>query len=384
MKKSLLLGLGVVAMAMGIGAAVAGSFDPNAASEVQAAEGQTIYLKINNPLWEPYSLFAQIQSASNPYIGFVAVEGEKNLYSATSDLFEDSAFIKLVRGNKSGTYWGYSNEIKIGGFNYFIIDGDRGGNMDPGVGVYGLEDGTYLYGSFNNWSKHDGVLSGAVSDKPGYQVMFKDAAFPENTQMKVINVTDRNVSYGGNVLSDNQVESDDEVNYPASDYEQENAYLTSAGTYDVYVNTSDDFYSFVSPTTKGAAAAYGTYFLENVGCDPNGVNLPSGWNAVSGEYAGLSDNAKHIVAHAKADEAGTDLEKAMATYDYAIANNPNLKDSAEAKFITGRTPNGAASVNGFAPVKAIETSAVVIAAIVGIGLAAAGTMILVTKKRKKN
>lgn len=75
MKKSLLLGLGVVAMAMGIGAAVAGSFDPNAASEVQAAEGQTIYLKINNPLWEPYSLFAQIQSASNPYIGFVAVEG---------------------------------------------------------------------------------------------------------------------------------------------------------------------------------------------------------------------------------------------------------------------------------------------------------------------
>lgn len=78
-------------------------------------------------------------------------------------------------------------------------------------------------------------------------------------------------------------------------------------------------------------------FLSSVTCD-GGSTAPSvdAWNTFSFKYATLSNEAKAVFANATANENGTNVEKAVARYDY-ICSKYNSNGVIYKEFITGRT-----------------------------------------------
>lgn len=72
------------------------------------------------------------------------------------------------------------------------------------------------------------------------------------------------------------------------------------------------------------ALAFGTSFLNTTaaactdGTKDNSEALKTAWTALTNEFSALSDGAKKLVKDAVANDAGTDLEKAMARYDHIV------------------------------------------------------------------
>lgn len=72
------------------------------------------------------------------------------------------------------------------------------------------------------------------------------------------------------------------------------------------------------------ALAFGTSFLNKTanacadGTKDNSEALKATWTALTTEFNALSDGAKKVVKDAAANNAGTDLEKAMARYDHIV------------------------------------------------------------------
>lgn len=107
--------------------------------------------------------------------------------------------------------------------------------------------------------------------------------------------------------------------------------VAKSGLYLLYVKDSGMIW--MQDAEPGPAAYnWATYFLANVGCDANGVNLPSGWSTVSARYSTLTDEAKALIVGGTANESGDELGQALARYDYAVTHHAGLT-----RFITGRT-----------------------------------------------
>lgn len=73
-------------------------------------------------------------------------------------------------------------------------------------------------------------------------------------------------------------------------------------------------------SNEDRANLYGEYFQEHIGCDERGLTPPSTskWTDLSTEYNQMCKNAQGEVWRAEANESGTDVEHAMATYDYIV------------------------------------------------------------------
>lgn len=114
-----------------------------------------------------------------------------------------------------------------------------------------------------------------------------------------------------------------------------------AGTYAFYFDSANNS-TYITKVEIAEADEWAQYFLNNVGCDATGRNLPSGWSTCATEYGKLSGAAKDIVYGATASEGGTYVEQAVARYDVAVKNHPSLT-----KFIvnSGDTPRSAAIAN---------------------------------------
>lgn len=96
-----------------------------------------------------------------------------------------------------------------------------------------------------------------------------------------------------------------------------------AGSYAFYFDSHENTL-YITTVDLAAADEWAEYFLDNVGCDATGVNLPTGWNACATEYAKLSGGAKNIVYGATAKEDGNYVEQAVARYDAALRSHPSL------------------------------------------------------------
>lgn len=96
-----------------------------------------------------------------------------------------------------------------------------------------------------------------------------------------------------------------------------------AGTYEFFFNTETKRV-WITRQDVVDADGWATYFNSNVGCDPDGVSLPSGWSNCATAYGNLSDDAKDYIYGSTADEGGDNLARALATYDYAVAHHSTL------------------------------------------------------------
>ena len=158
-----------------------------------------------------------------------------------------------------------------------------------------------------------------------------------------------------------------------------NIHNTAAATYDFYFDY-DTHAIYITDPDYAAADEWAQYFLNHVGCDPTGVNLPSGWSSCAAKYALLSGDAKDIVYGATADESGNYIEQAVKRYDVAISRHPSL-----AKFIVDHDDHErASSFVSFVPTirSRNSTTLIVILTISSVVAISGGLFIFLLKKKK--
>ena len=68
-----------------------------------------------------------------------------------------------------------------------------------------------------------------------------------------------------------------------------------------------------------SASDFATDFLNNSGCDPNGVNAPTiDWEEMNNKYDLLFSNEQTLLRNASLKEDGTTIERAMTRYNYIV------------------------------------------------------------------
>ena len=129
------------------------------------------------------------------------------------------------------------------------------------------------------------------------------------------------------------------------------------------------------------AAAWATYFLNNVGCHADGSALPEGWSLVAARYETLPSTAKTTyLVNGKADEhSDKEVERALARYDYAVTHHSELT-----RFIAGRSISAAPRITFTLGNVSNNSNTIVIISIVSvISVSAVGGFFLL-RKRKEN
>ncbi len=154
--------------------------------------------------------------------------------------------------------------------------------------------------------------------------------------------------------------------------------IHKTGNYIFYFDASTKNVHIANPI-YAEADEWAQSFLNNVGCDSSGVNLPTGWNSLATSYAALSAGAKDEIYGATANENGNYIERAVARYDYAISHHSSLT-----RFIT----NGAETIARSASILVDTTNmvennnmALIIVITSIITLASIGGLFLLKKKR---
>lgn len=134
------------------------------------------------------------------------------------------------------------------------------------------------------------------------------------------------------------------------------------------------------------ALAFGTSFLNKTvdacadGTKDNSVELKTIWATLNTEFNALSDGAKKVVKEAIANNAGTDLEKAMARYDHIVkrysATHTEIND-----FI-GRGVTASLTNQLF---KANTTNNIMVISLIACASAAAiGSFFFIRKRKEQN
>ena len=166
-----------------------------------------------------------------------------------------------------------------------------------------------------------------------------------------------------------------------------NIKVVNAGTYTFYY---DYFATYTGSkriyiTTPAAASAdeWSEYFLDNVGCDSSGVNIPTGWSLCATEYGKLSNDAKDIVYGASANPSGSYVEQAVARYDQAIRSHPSLNHFIVNSSSTPRSAGTPIRIHIFGN-SGDDMSGILIISIVSIiSVSAVGGYFFLRKKKEK-
>ena len=160
-----------------------------------------------------------------------------------------------------------------------------------------------------------------------------------------------------------------------------------AGTYAIYFNSTTNSIYITTPDIA-KADEWAIFFMNNVGCDATGVNLPTGWSACSSQYSSLSNGAKNIVYGATANPSvdAPIVEQAVARYDAALRSHSSLTHF----IVNGSdTPRAVSAINVITPFSlftqgATDASTIIIIIASSVALLSVTALsILVIKKRKQ-
>lgn len=163
--------------------------------------------------------------------------------------------------------------------------------------------------------------------------------------------------------------------------------IPAAGLYMVYFKKSTHQCWISYAGTSQVAYHFANFFLDNVGCDPDGQDVPTGWTVCDEKYATLTGDAKDYIYDAEKQAeftAGDSLDQMIKRYEWAINHNPN----GLVHFITNRsgTPREAyfgGSSNVMTDSSQSNNAMYVLVAIAGASLLAAGSFLLLRKKKEQ-
>ena len=163
----------------------------------------------------------------------------------------------------------------------------------------------------------------------------------------------------------------------------DNISCSKAGNYAIYYPADGKIY--ITDHAHADADEWAQYFLNNVGCDANGVNKPTGWDDCATEYGKLSGDAKNLIYPASANENGSFIEKAMARYDWAVSHNSNIKEAD--RFVKNSSGTVRAASNVVSPLSPIVENnatnvALIIVIVSTISLVALGGFFFIKRKKE--
>ena len=139
--------------------------------------------------------------------------------------------------------------------------------------------------------------------------------------------------------------------------------VTQAASYEFYFNFNANTLYLTDPVVA-AADEWAQAFLANVGCDPTGAALPSGWAGEVTRFNSITDSrVKDKIYSAVGNKSGSYLEKAVYWYDYAVAAHPSLT-----KFIVNSSSQTRGANVGISPLAIVSSDSNIVIAIVIISL----------------
>lgn len=137
---------------------------------------------------------------------------------------------------------------------------------------------------------------------------------------------------------------------------------------------------------KTSALAFGTSFLNKTaaacadGTKDNSEALKAAWTRLKTEFSALSDGAKKVVKDVAANNAGTDLEKAMARYDHIVKRYSDAHT--EINDFIGRGVTTSLTNQLF---KANTTNNIMVISLIACASAAAiGSFFFIRKRKEQN
>lgn len=141
-----------------------------------------------------------------------------------------------------------------------------------------------------------------------------------------------------------------------------------------------------STSVKEEAITYAQLFNEGIDCDSNGINKPSGWDAVKemwNDGTTISEEAKIILTNVDLDtETNEDIKKCIATYEYIVEKYSKIDSSTYNDFMGRNVVTF--STNVINKINTNSNSVVLVTIIIScLGIATLGGAMLL-KKRKEN
>lgn len=394
MKKSKILFTSTLAMLFGLGVAagVGASRSVEAPARVRATESITSRLvaKLDNAgKWstDGAKLAAYLTDDTNfKWTGLQNIEAEKQLY--VFDYTVDFTPTKLiwVRLDASATEGDWAKKH------------NQTGDLAVGDATYLPDEWDPAAGSCSQWPLTGNVYTSKDSfaaPKATFGVSTVElveggpqvsgvVTLEKDEEFKVVNVADNKWSayYDCPAALSECFTGGSKEHFDEGD---PNIVCKVAGTYRFYFNTETKKI-WISNDDIVAADGYAGYFLSNVGCDPTGVAVPTGWTTCATQYATLSGGAKDYLCAAEGNigEGATQISKCVYWYDYAIARHPSLvKFMVDSKDAPRAINSPISMPHTYSEFKASEMTVIIVATTV-TSLAVLSLVLLISKKRRKH
>lgn len=407
MKKSILLGLGAVAMAMGVGAGLAinGYEAPvEAAAETTIVpQAGKVYFNVSafGPTYNDGANFTTFSvsvgepgegsSWVNQHWADVTVEdAEYGLISVTVTANE-TRFI-VVRSDAE-----HANKWQDQGAWNQTATFNRSNGQNYGW-IY--SEGENQYGNMCSWH----TVSGASLKVNGSAQQTFKYDFKGNEQYVLTEVALKTgdkvyITYGGNDYGYSSLQSDDQGDCTGwfNEGESNAIEIIHDGRYEFYWKQgSSKIWAQVSSDIE--AAAWAGTFLNATVCNKDGLANPTftgknpddqdwTWALLGQAFEALTDGAKDTLNNKGADlPSGANkstIENAVSRYDWIIRNH----SATFSKFIhdhNGVYRAGVVSSGSIGLGASQKNTAIIVSLLALTGIAGAGALILVVKKRKEN
>lgn len=368
------------------------SASADAGHSIALGNSGTIFLELGTDTWKSSSskiaLYMFDNSVSkNAWGGFVTPNGTSRFveYSYNLDFtpnqciaFRFDPGVQTLgdwcwendRGNSA--IWSTTNDTN---FKHVVALGNYYENSKWTVSNGYNLDAVVKGGASDNWSDPtvDVTLSHAKVNSEDKIEVYDEVNLPANTYFKVVK---GGVTWCGNYTAHASI-----AGYLSGGGEN-NIHNTQGGKYEIYFKYNDAE-SYITSPVIAAADEWSQDFLDDVGCDKDGIALPTGWSTVAASYAILDGDVKDYIYNANAKEDGSYTEQAVARYDWAVARHPSLD-----KFIKNSSDvvrSSAMIVNPTGEVSSISNSAAiaVVIAVTLISVTSIGTYVFL-RKRKEN
>lgn len=323
-------------MLLGVGV-FAGVSSVSENAPVEKAEAYKVpskfFIQFNNNTWKETSskvcfyLFNNDVS-KDAWCDYVYPDGKSKYMEYTYDLDFTPKGAIAFRVNKTDTrapgswmfgndrgdsaIWSTTNDITV---DDVIWLGDHYENSKWTVsGSWGFDDITIKGGASQSWSTPtvDFKLTNYKTTGAALEV-YGEYTLPANTYFKSIRGTEWIGTYSAH----------DSIKSNFNGGGSSNIHNIESGTYEFYFDYEAKSLYITDPV-YAAADEWAQYFLNNVGCDSTGVNLPTGWSDCATEYAKLKGASKDLIYGATAKQNGSYIEKAVARYDHALVSHPTL------------------------------------------------------------